>query len=88
MSIDETIQWFKDIFELNSGSSGTKEQFRIGATEDIEKYKEQHPEISLLGVTKCDTRDTVQALLDRMHSEGFPSEGTDNNPLFVYLRKN
>lgn len=87
MLISETVQWFKNIFDLNCDASITKENFQIGAVEDIEKYKEQHPEAKLLGITKCDSLDTVQKLLEMMREEGFPSDTVDDKALFVYLRK-
>ena len=88
ISIEETIKWFKELFELNSDSSQKKEDFCVGTTGDIEKFREQTPGLKLIGVTKCNSNDTVKKLLDGMSKAGFSSENTDDDTaLYVYLRK-
>ena len=88
ISIDETIKWFKDLFKLNCNSSQKEGDFWVGATGDIEKFREQNPGLKLIGVTKCNSNETVKKLLNGMKQEGFSSENAeDDTSLYVYLRK-
>lgn len=91
MSIDETVEWFNSIYELNKMHGESKSAFYCGIANDKEEQRKQHNVSRFLGVTKCDTFETAKKLKAKMHDEGydtmkqFGNETADS--VYCYLYK-
>lgn len=91
MSINETVEWFNSIYELNKVDGDSKSSFYCGITNDKETRRKQHNVSRFLGVTKCDTFDTAKKLESRMHDAGYDTgkqlgNGTEDT-VYCYLYK-
>lgn len=91
MSINETVEWFNNIYELNKIAGESKNAFYCGITNDKEKRRKQHNVSRFLGVTKCDTFETAKKLEAKMHDEGYDTgeklgNGAEDT-IYCYLYK-
>lgn len=70
-NIEQTIDWFNNIYELNKKQDESKFSFYCGITENIERRQSEHNISHFLAVTKCDSFETAKILEQRMHNEGY-----------------
>ena len=83
MTIKETVDRFNSLYELNKLPVEQKENYCCGAVMDVQEHSNMY-----IAVTKCDSKATVQSLLDELSKNGFtiiPLENDDT--LYVYMRR-
>jgi len=92
MTINETIDWFNAIFELNRKDAETKANFYCGITDDVERRKQEHHcKAGFLGITKCDKFETAKKVEELMHGQGYDTGNQLGNgnekSIYVYMYK-
>lgn len=91
MTINETVEWFNNIYDLNKMPGDEKNAFYCGITNDTEERRKQHNVSRFLGVTKCDSFDTAKKLESLMHEEGYDTGkrlgNGEEDSIYCYLYK-
>ena len=91
MSINETVEWFNGIYDLNKGQNESKMTFYCGITASTEEARKKHNVSQFLGITKCDSQHTALLLKSRMHEAGYDTrfckDDTNQDSVYCYLYK-
>jgi len=90
-NIEQTIDWFNSVYELNKKQGDGKSSFYCGITDNVERRQNEHNVSHFLAVTKCDSFETAKTLEYRMQDEGYDvgnQVGNGNQAsVFCYIYK-
>ena len=84
MTIDETVNRFNSLYELNKFSNENKQNYSCGFASEMDSHK-----LKFIVYTKCDSLRTVEELLKRLKECGYciTEQSPDNTSLYVYMKR-
>lgn len=83
MTIDETVDRFNSLYELNKQAEDNKQQYCCGTVQELQDNSNIY-----IAVTRCDSPRTVQLLLAALTEKGFKVEHPSmDTALYVYMKR-
>ena len=83
MTIDETVDRFNSLYELNKQAEDNRQQYCCGTVVELQDNSNIY-----IAVTRCDSSSTVQLLLDALSKKGFKVEHPSmDKALYVYMKR-
>lgn len=84
MTIDETVDRFNSLYELNKFSGENEKNYDCGFTSEINSHG-----LKFIVYTKCDSLRTVKLLLDKLKKCGYnvTDREPDDTSLYVYMKR-
>lgn len=83
MTIDETVDRFNSLYELNKQDEDNIQQYCCGAVTELQDNSNIY-----IAVTRCDSSSTVQLLLAALSEKGFKVERPSmDTALYVYMKR-
>lgn len=90
LTISETVQRFRTLYDLNRAPDDTQASFHCGRTDNLERHKADCQILTYLATTQCSSNEIASKLLDKLQEAGFTIDASaPDSPeaVFVYLYK-